>query len=88
MTLGEQATLSLTFEGGQPTKLTSLDVPGLQFGTPNRNFNQEIDFNSGQVNAKLVLAYPVTPQREGEFTIPALTAEVNGQQLASHNRSN
>lgn len=83
ITLGQSATLSLTFEGAQPAKLTSLDVPGLQFGTPNRSFSQNIDFNSGQVNARLILAYPVTPQREGEFTIPALTADVNGQQLST-----
>ena len=83
ITLGEQATLSLIFEGGQPTKLTALDVPGLQFGTPSRSFSQNIDFNSGQVNARLTLAYSVVPQREGEFAIPALTAEVNGQQYSS-----
>jgi len=83
VTLGEQATLSLTFEGGQPAKLTPLEVPGLQFGTPSRSFSQNIDFNSGQVNARLVLSFPVTPQREGEFTIPAMTADVGGQAMAS-----
>jgi hypothetical protein len=83
LTLGETATLSLEFDGGQPTKLTSLDVPGLQFGTPNRSFSQNIDLNSGQANTKLVLTYPVTPQRVGEFTVPALTADVDGQQLSS-----
>ena len=83
ISIGEQATLSLVFEGGQPAKLTALEVPGLQFGTPNRNFSQSIDFNSGQVNARLVLTYPIAPQREGEFTIPALTATVNSQQLSS-----
>jgi uncharacterized protein (DUF58 family) len=83
ITLGEQATLSLTFEGGQPAKLTPLEVPGLQFGTPSRSFSQNIDFNSGQVNARLVLSFPVTPQREGEFTIPAMTADVGGQAMAS-----
>jgi hypothetical protein len=83
ITLGESATLSLAFDGGQPTRLTSLDVPGLQFGTPNRSFSQNIDLNSGQVNARLVLTYPVTPQRAGEFTIPALAADVGDQQLST-----
>jgi oxygen tolerance protein BatD len=83
ITLGESATLSLEFEGGQPAKLTSPDVAGLQFGNPSRSFSQNIDFNSGQVNARLVLAYTVTPQREGQFTIPALTADMNGQQLST-----
>ena len=83
ITLGETATLSLTFEGGQPNKLASLIVAGLQFGTPSRSFSQNIDFNSGQVNTRLVLTYSVTPQHDGEFTIPALAADVNGQQLTS-----
>ena len=84
ITLGESATLSLEFEGGQSkAKLTSPAVAGLQFGNPSRSFSQNIDFNSGQVNTRLVLAYTVTPQREGEFTIPALTADVNGQQLST-----
>jgi BatD DUF11 like domain len=83
ITLGEQATLTLTFVGGQPTKLTSLNVPGLQFGNPSRSFSQNIDLNSGQVNAKLTLSYSVLPQHEGEFAIPALTAEVNGERLTS-----
>ncbi|HEY5234212.1 MAG TPA: BatD family protein [Verrucomicrobiae bacterium] len=83
ISLGETATLSLNFEGGQPTKLPPPDVPGLQFGTPSRSFSQNIDLNSGQVNAKLTLSFPVVPQREGEFTIPALTADVNGQQLST-----
>jgi hypothetical protein len=83
ITLGENATLSLVFDGGQPAKLTSPDVAGLQFGNPSRSFSQNIDLNSGQVNARLVLAYTVTPQREGGFTIPALTVDVNGQQLST-----
>lgn len=83
ITLGEQATLSLTFEGGQPTKLTSLNVPGLEFGNPSRSFSQNIDLNSGQVNSKLILTYSVLPQHLGKFTIPALSADVNGQQLST-----
>jgi hypothetical protein len=83
LTLGEQATLTLTFDGGQPTKLDSPAVPGLKFGTPNKNYSQNIDFNSGQMTSRLTLAYSFAPQREGEFTIPALKAEVDGQKLTT-----
>jgi hypothetical protein len=83
LTLGETATLTLTFEGGQPKNIPVPQVADINFGHPSKNFRQNIDINAGQVNTTLVLAFPVTPQRTGEFTIPALTAEVGGQQLAT-----
>jgi hypothetical protein len=73
ITLGDTATLSLTFEGSQPKSLTA----------PNKSFSQNIDFNSGQISSTVIISYPVTSQQPGEFTIPALTADVNGQQLST-----
>ena len=81
LTLGETATLTLTFEGGQPKNIPVPQVADINFGHPSKNFRQNIDINAGQVNTTLVLAFPVTPQRTGEFTIPALTAEVGGSNL-------
>lgn len=83
ITLGDTATLSLTFEGSQPKSLTAPSAPGLDFGSPNKSFSQNIDFNSGQISSTVIISYPVTSQQPGEFTIPALTADVNGQQLST-----
>ncbi len=79
--LGEQATLSLTFEGGQSKNVPTPNVPGLQItqiGT-----SQNMSFINGAMSSTVTVTFSVTPQRAGEFTIPALTADVNGQQLAT-----
>ena len=81
--LGEEATLSLTFDGGQPSNMPVPKVSGLYFGSPSTRSSQNIDFNSGQMNSTIAITYPVTARQAGEFTIPALTADVNGQQLAT-----
>jgi len=82
ITLGEQATLSLKFEGVQPQ-----DAPGLpriaglafQYVGPSSSFS----FINGQTTSSVTYNYIVTAQHEGEFTIPGLRANVGGQQLAS-----
>ena len=83
ITLGESVTLAFSFEGGQPKNLPVSNVPGLSFGNPSTSSSQKIDFSSGQTSSTLIISYPVTPQRAGEFTIPALTADVSGQQLST-----
>jgi hypothetical protein len=58
-------------------------VSGLYFGSPSTRSSQNIDFNSGQMNSTITITYPVMARQAGEFTIPALAADVNGQQLAT-----
>lgn len=86
ITLGEQATLTLTFEGGQPqNNLTIPSVPGLQIENP-QNLNTGFALSLGTQSASSIsikISVTVTPQREGEFTIPAITANVGGQQLST-----
>jgi hypothetical protein len=82
LTLGQSATLSLTFEGGSPQNAPTLpDIPGLQitYVGPSSQFS----FINGQTSSTVTHHFTVTPQRAGEFTIPALTADVDGVQLAS-----
>jgi hypothetical protein len=79
--LGESATLSLTFEGGSPKNAPLPDVPDLQI--VNSGNSQNFSILNGQMNSTVTITYSVTPRREGEFTIPAMTADVNGQQLTS-----
>jgi hypothetical protein len=80
--LGEQATLSLTFEGGQPANLSMPQVSGLQMNQVGNSSQTTSDFNGHSSFVTTVLV-AVIPRQTGEFTIPALTADVNGQQLST-----
>jgi len=82
MPLGEQATLSLKFEGVQPQDAPAIPrIAGLEFQYvgPSSSFS----FVNGQTSSSVTYHYTVTAEREGEFTIPALQANVGGQRLAS-----
>ena len=82
ITLGEQATLSLKFDGVQPQDAPVVpDVPGLQFQYvgPSSSFS----FINGQTSSSITYNYIVAPQRDGEFVIPGMRADVNGQQFGS-----
>ncbi|MEY4918075.1 MAG: hypothetical protein RL616_1988 [Verrucomicrobiota bacterium] len=82
LTLGEQATLSLKFEGFQPQDAPSLPtIAGLQiqYVGPSSAFS----FINGQTSSSVTYNYLVTAQRVGEFTIPGMRADVGGQQLTS-----
>jgi hypothetical protein len=81
ITLGESATLSLAFEGAQPGSVPTPSVAGLQIiqaGT-----SQNMSWINGAMSSTVTVSFSVTPQREGEFTIPALTVDANGQQLST-----
>ena len=82
ITLGEQATLSLKFEGVQPQDAPGIpSIAGLQFQYvgPSSSFS----FINGQTSSSVTYNYIVSAQHDGEFTIPAMRADVGGQQLAS-----
>ena len=81
ITLGESATLSLEFEGGQSKNIPMPSVSGLQIiqtGT-----SQNVNFINGAMSSTVTVTFSVMARQAGEFTIPALTADVNGQQLTS-----
>jgi len=82
ITLGEQATLSLKFDGMQPQDAPALPtVPGLrvQYVGPSSSFS----FINGQTSSSITYNYIVAPQRDGEFVIPGIRVEVNGQRFMS-----
>jgi hypothetical protein len=81
LTLGESATLSLAFEGGSPNRVPAPSVPGLQIAQAGTS--QNMSWVNGAMSATVTVSFSVTPQHAGEFTIPALTADVNGQQLST-----
>ena len=81
LTLGENATLALTFAGAPPRTVPTPAVPGLQIAQ--NGTSQSMSIVNGAVSSTVTVNFSVTPQREGEFTIPALAADVGGQQLAT-----
>jgi hypothetical protein len=82
LTLGESATLSLTFEGGQPGNITMPQVSDLQINQVGQTSHTTSDF-SGHGTTVTTVLLAVAPQKTGEFVIPALTADINGQPFSS-----
>src|SRR5487761_2641125 len=81
LTLGETATMSLAVEGGQAKNLPTPQVMGLRI--TQSGSSQNVSIINGQMTSTVTVTFSVTPLRAGEFTIPALTADVNGQRLAT-----
>jgi hypothetical protein len=81
MTLGEQVTLALTFEGGSPQNVPSPTVPGLEITSSGSS--QNLSIVNGAMTSTVTINYSLTPRRTGEFIIPAMTAEVDGQQITT-----
>jgi hypothetical protein len=82
ITLGENVTLSLKFDGIQPSDTPAIpDIAGLQFQYigPSSSFT----FINGQTSSSITYNYTVTAQHDGQFTIPALRADINGQPFTS-----
>jgi hypothetical protein len=77
LTLGETATLALTFEGAQPRTVPAPRVPGLQF--TQAGTSQNVSIVNGAMTSTVTVSFQVAAQRAGDFTIPALTADLNGQ---------
>lgn len=81
ISLGETATLSLSFEGGQPKNIPSPQVSGLQIQGGDQS--SQISIINGRANSTFTYTFSLTPQQSGEFTIPAMTADVNGEIVTS-----
>ena len=82
ITLGESATLSLTFEGGSPKQVpTPPATPNLEITSVGSS--QQFSLNNGQASSSITHNFNVTPRQPGDYTIPALTAEVAGEKLST-----
>jgi hypothetical protein len=82
VTVGESATLTFSFEGGEPKAIPSLPaLPNLQVagGGSSRN----ISMINGQVTSSISQNFSLTPSLPGEYIIPALKAEVDGRVLTT-----
>ena len=79
--LGEEATLSLTFEGGQPSVVPEPTVAGLDFANPVSTQNSS-DIN-GVMSFTVTISYAVVAHQAGGFTIPPMTTQIGGQRFTS-----
>ena len=83
VTVGETATLSFTFKGGEPKSIPALpQFPNLQIAGEGTSRNVVID--NGQFSATISQTFALTPTQPGEYIIPALKAEIDGQVLTTH----
>ena len=81
--LGEQVTLTLKFEDGQPQAISNLpQVDGLRIASSvERSANTVI--TGGKQTTVYSYSLALEPLRVGEFVIPPFQAKVNGQDLSS-----
>ena len=81
ISLGDMATLSLRFDGDEPSSSLELpEISGLQFPNANRPTINRININGQRT---LILSVLVKPTQTGDYTIPSLTAKVGNEILTS-----
>jgi hypothetical protein len=82
ITLGESATLSLSFEGATPDNLPiPPSIPNLQI--TEAGTSTQFKFINGQSSSTVTHSYRLTPRQPGDYTIPAMRVEVGGEKLSS-----
>jgi len=83
VSVGESIILSMTFIGGSPERPPTVPVlGGIRLGE-SVEAGQEVSIINGEVTSAVVYRRELVPSRPGDFTIPALTADVNGTRLVS-----
>ena len=81
--VGEQVTLTLKFEDGQPQEISNLpQVDGLRISSSVQQSASSV-FSGGTQTTVYSYSVALEPTRVGEFVIPAFRAKVNGQELSS-----
>lgn len=83
ISMNDTATLRLTLFGGrlQGGRPELPEIPGLRatFAGQSQNFS----FVNGDVSSQITYTYALAPQSPGVHVIPALTLEIDGQQLST-----
>lgn len=81
--IGETATLTLSFEGGSPRGMPAIpQVPGLQMAGGSSSFNSSVIIN-GTTSTSQSYSITLVPERVGEFVIPSISADMDGQRVQS-----
>src|SRR5213593_1469428 len=82
ISVNESATLLLKFEGGPPADVPAApDVPGLSIASIGQS--SQFNFINGQSTSILSYNFLVRAAQPGDYTIPALSAMVDGKTLTS-----
>jgi tetratricopeptide (TPR) repeat protein len=80
--LGETATLTMTFTDGTPSAQPNVpQIAGVKFGPMSQFFKQESI--NGRTSTSITYSLEIQPTRAGDFTVPAITAVVDGRRLTS-----
>jgi hypothetical protein len=80
--VGDTATLTLKFEGGEPRQMPVLpSIPNLQVG--GGGTSRQFNMINGAVSSSVSQTYVLTPMQPGDYMIPSLRAEVGGRVLTS-----
>src|ERR1039458_8625418 len=82
VTVGETATLTLSFKGGEPKSIpVPPALPNLQITS--EGTSRAISIDNGQVSSSISQNFALIPTQPGEFVIRALRAEIDGQVLTT-----
>jgi hypothetical protein len=79
--VGENATLSLTFQGGTPRQLPSVQAPNLSIEYQGQS--SQFTMINGQMSSSVSYNFVVTATRPGTYVIPSIQVEVDNQGLTS-----
>jgi len=82
VTVGESATLSLKFEGGDPRQMPSLP-PIANLHVASGGSSRNISIVNGQYSSSISQTFTLTPTQPGDYAIPSLQAQIGGQLLAT-----
>jgi hypothetical protein len=82
ITVGESATLSLKFEGGEPKQMPS-PPPIANLHVESGGSSRNISIVNGQYSSSISQTFTLTPTQPGDYTIPPLQAQVGGQLLST-----
>ena len=80
--VGETAVLTLKFEGGESKSMPALP-PQANLQMSSEGSSRNISIVNGQYSASISQNFALTPTKPGEYTIPALRAEVGGKVLTT-----
>lgn len=76
--VGESATLQLTFSGGVPRNVPTIQpISGLTVGYSGQS--EQINIINGRTSRTLTFSFVVAASQSGDFTLPPIRAEVAGQ---------
>jgi hypothetical protein len=82
ITLGEAATLSLTFEGGEPQSVPEIPaVSNLQIGS--LGTSRQVSLFNGESSSTITLTFKVMARQPGDYVIPAVTSQVGKEKLTT-----